>query len=84
MIDFWAEWCGPCRAIMPMVDELAAEYEGRAIIAKCDVDSNNAIAMKFGIRNIPAILFFQNGELKDKVIGATAKAKLIEKLDALL
>jgi thioredoxin 1 len=84
MIDFWAEWCGPCRAISPVVEELAEAYEGRVIVAKCDVDSNNEIAMKFGIRNIPTILFFQNGELKDKIVGAVSKSQLVAKLDAIL
>jgi thioredoxin 1 len=84
MIDFWAEWCGPCRAIAPAVEELAEAYEGRAIVAKCDVDSNNNIAIKFGIRNIPTILFFRDGELKDKMVGAVSKAQMAAKLDAIL
>jgi thioredoxin 1 len=84
LIDFWATWCGPCRLISPMIEELATEYEGRAIIAKCDVDSNIGISTKFGIRSIPTLLLFKDGELKDKVVGIESKAKLVEKLNALL
>lgn len=84
VIDFWAEWCGPCRMIGPIVEELAAEYEGKAIIGKCDVDSNDEIAAQFSIRNIPTIIFLQGGELKDKQVGATTKAALAEKLNKLL
>jgi thioredoxin 1 len=84
MLDFWAEWCAPCRAISHIVEELATEYEGKAIVAKCDVDSNNEIAVRFGIRNIPTILFFQNGELKDKVVGVVSKSQLAAQLNAIL
>ena len=84
VIDFWAEWCGPCRMIAPIVDELAAEYEGKVVIGKCDVEENDDIAMEYGIRNIPTILFFKNGEVVDKFVGATTKANLQKKFDALL
>jgi thioredoxin 1 len=84
MIDFWAAWCGPCRMIAPLVDELSAEYEGRAIIAKVDVDANQEIAMKYGVRNIPTILFLKNGEVVDKSVGAVPKNILSDKIDAQL
>ena len=66
LVDFWAEWCGPCRMVGPVVEELAKEYEGRAVIGKVNVDENPDISVKFGIRNIPALLFFKNGEIVDK------------------
>ena len=84
VIDFWAEWCAPCRMIAPYVDQLAVEYEGKAIVGKVDVEQNNGIAMKYGIRNIPAILYFKGGEVADKQVGMTTKAALAAKLDALL
>ncbi len=84
VIDFWAEWCGPCRAIAPIVDELAAEYEGRIIVAKCDVEENDDIVAKYGVRNIPTIVMIKGGELVDKQVGATTKAALVAKLEALL
>jgi len=82
LVDFWAEWCGPCRMVGPGVEELAKEYEGRAIIGKVNVDNNPEISMKFGIRNIPALLYFKNGEIVDKQIGAVPKNVLAQKLDA--
>ncbi len=82
LVDFWAEWCGPCRMVGPVVEELAKEYEGRAIIGKVNVDNNPEISMKFGIRNIPALLYFKNGEIVDKQIGAVPKNVLAQKLDA--
>ena len=82
LVDFWAEWCGPCRMVGPVVEELAKEYEGRAIIGKVNVDNNPGISMKFGIRNIPALLYFKNGEIVDKQIGAVPKNVLAQKLDA--
>lgn len=83
VIDFWAEWCGPCRMVAPIVDELATEYEGRAMICKCDVDTNDEIAAKFAVRNIPTIIFVKGGQLVDKQVGATSKAALAEKLEKL-
>jgi len=82
MIDFWAAWCGPCRMIAPLVDELSTEYEGRAVIAKVDVDANQEIALKYGVRNIPTILFLKNGEVVDKSVGAVPKNVLSDKIDA--
>ncbi|WP_294593887.1 thioredoxin [uncultured Rikenella sp.] len=84
VIDFWAEWCGPCRMVGPIVEELATEYAGKAIIGKCDVDSNDAIAAQFAIRNIPTIIFVKGGQVVDKQVGATTKAALAEKLNKLL
>lgn len=84
LVDFWAPWCGPCRMLSPIVEELAKEYEGKAIVAKCNVDEAQEVPMKFGIRNIPTILFFKNGELADKVVGAAPKSDIAKKLEALL
>lgn len=84
LVDFWAEWCGPCKMIGPLVSEIAEEYEGKAVIAKVDVDSNPEVSAKFGIRSIPTLLFFKNQEIVDKQIGAVPKAVLTKKLDAQL
>ena len=84
MVDFWATWCGPCRMIAPVVEELAGEYEGKVVIGKCNVDENNDVSSKFGIRSIPTVLFFKGGKLMDKQVGSTQKATYMEKLEALL
>jgi len=84
VIDFWAEWCGPCRMVAPIVDELAAEFEGKVLIGKCDVEDNDEITMKYGVRNIPTIVFLKGGELKDKQVGSCPKETLSGKLNALL
>jgi len=81
LVDFWAEWCGPCRMVGPVVEEIAKDYDGRAIVGKVNVDHNPGISMQFGIRNIPALLFFKGGEVVDKQIGAVPKSVLAGKLD---
>jgi len=84
VLDFWAEWCGPCRMVGPIIEELAAEYEGRVIIGKVDVDENTETAIRYGIRNIPTILYFKDGQIVDKQVGAFPKAMYIEKIEQLL
>ena len=84
VIDFWAEWCGPCKKVAPIVDELAQEFEGKVIIGKYNVDDDSDIATQYGIRNIPTILFFKDGKLVDKNVGSISKGSLEEKINALL
>ena len=84
VVDMWAPWCGPCRMLGPIISELAEDYDGKIVVGKCDVDENDEVAMEFGIRNIPTVLFFKGGELVDKFVGATTKATLDEKFRALL
>lgn len=84
VVDFWAEWCGPCRMVGPIIDELATEYEGKVLIGKVDVDSNDEIPGQFGVRNIPTVLFFKDGKMVDKIVGAVAKSTFEEKIKAIL
>jgi len=84
LVDFWAEWCGPCRMVGPLVEELAKEYDGRAVVGKLNVDHNPGVSMQFGIRNIPALLYFKDGKVVDKQVGAVPKSVLAGKLDAQL
>lgn len=82
LLDYWAEWCGPCKMITPIIEELSKEYEGKATIGKLNVDENPEVSMKYGIRNIPTILILKNGEVVEKQVGVTTKAKLAEKIEA--
>ncbi len=84
LVDFWATWCGPCRMIAPVIEQLAGEFEGRAKIAKMDVDHNPETPMSFGIRSIPTLLFFKDGQVVDQVVGAASKKVLTDKLEALV
>lgn len=84
VVDLWATWCGPCRLVGPIMEELSNEYDGKIVVGKCDVEDNDDIAMEFGVRNIPTVLFFKNGQLVDKFVGAAAKGKFQEKFDKLI
>lgn len=84
IVDFWAEWCGPCRMVGPIINEIGEEFAEQAVVGKLDVDSNPEIATRFGIRNIPTVLFFKGGEIKDKQVGASPKSVYVGKLEGLL
>ena len=84
MVDFWAAWCGPCRMVGPIIDELSEEYDGKAIIGKIDIDSNQQYAAQFGVRNIPTVLVFKNGELVDRKVGVSSKNDYAEAIDKLI
>ena len=84
MVDFWAPWCGPCRMIAPVIDELASDFDGKAKICKVNTDEEQDVAIKYGIRSIPTILFFKNGQLVDQMIGASSKQVLADKINSLL
>jgi len=84
VLDLWAEWCGPCRMIGPIIEEMSSEYEGKAKMVKIDIDSNPETPVKFGVRNIPTVLFFKGGEVVDKQVGAVPKSVFVEKLEKLL
>lgn len=84
MVDFWAEWCGPCRMLGPIIEEVSKDYEGKAIVGKLDVDSNQEFAAKFGVRNIPTVLVFKDGELVNRQVGVSPKNVYTESIDALL
>lgn len=84
VIDFWATWCGPCRVLGPTVEEVASEYEGRAVVAKCNVDDCQDISFKYGIRNIPTLLFFKDGQVVDRTVGVVSKQEIVSKIDKLI
>ncbi len=84
LVDFWAEWCGPCRMVSPIIEEIAEQYAGKALVAKCDVDNSPNVAAKYSIRNIPTVLFFKDGKIVDKQVGAVPKNSFLTKLNALI
>ncbi|WP_028123105.1 thioredoxin [Epilithonimonas tenax] len=84
LVDFWAAWCGPCRMLGPIIEEIANDFEGRAVVGKVDVDNNQQISVDYGIRNIPTVLIFKNGEVVDKIVGVSPKEVIAEKLSAYL
>ena len=84
VLDFWATWCGPCKRVAPLVEQLADEYAEQAIIGKCDIEDDEELPMRFGVRNIPTVIFIKNGEVVDKTVGAATKAVFAEKIEALL
>ena len=84
LVDFWAAWCGPCRMVGPIIDELSEEYEGKAVVGKVDIDSNQQYAAQFGVRNIPTVLVFKNGELIDRKVGVSSKNDYAQALDSLI
>ena len=84
LVDFWAPWCGPCRMLSPVVDQLAEKYAGRVTVVKCNVDESTDVPVKFGIRNIPTLLFFKNGELVDRLVGAVPQAEIEKKIEAII